>query len=107
MTFDDAISLVRDGNWAYRQSWPAEHCLTPRDLDATDWRVHARETASSPESAGADTPPPRNEADTPTPENRAEAIGKALGAALAPLVLPNARPGDKPPEVHVNIWTIH
>lgn len=45
--------------------------------------------------------------DTPTPENRAEAIGKALGTALAPLALLNARPGDKPPEVHVNIWTIH
>lgn len=63
--------------------------------------------ADTPQHEGTPTPAPRKESDTSTPESRAEAIGKALGTALAPLALLNARPGDKPPEVHVNIWTIH
>lgn len=98
MTFDEAIQEVKNGKSVTRDCWAAGHFIAPGDLYGNGWNVVENPNPLASEETGKDTP---------TPENRAEAIGKTLGTALAPLALLGARPGDKPPEVHVNIITIH
>ena len=67
------------------------------DMLLDDWEVVGEEGAQ-------DTPPPPDETNEPK-ENPAEDLGKAIGAFLTPLALLGAKPGDKMPEIHVNVWS--